>query len=228
MKRNLWFSCNRIIFPSACKTKSIPTPPWDCWWAGAHGHHGPAPRWCWWRWGARAAIRSSPLPGSPRAPRWPASPPHSCFWCKTRPGRAVGTLSTWTKERALEENEKRKETQGWEDGRAATVVLCWLRHHNTLLQLHRWHWFHQSVQQRLVCPRRSVMTRSPSGARWQMTSQHRESDVTLAPRTSAERSAGSVHIVLHVPWPVNKPLLKHEDAQMWGVATKMKRNSCFL
>lgn len=40
--------------------------------------------------------------------------------------------------------------------------------------------FYQSVHRTLLRLRCLVMTLLPSGARWQMTSQHRESDVTLA------------------------------------------------
>lgn len=76
------------------KPQSSLTLPWGCWWAGARGHHGPAPRWCWWRWDARAARRSSPRPGSHPEPHWPAFPPRSCSWCKTLPDRAEETLHT--------------------------------------------------------------------------------------------------------------------------------------
>lgn len=53
------------------------------------------------------------------------------------------------------------------------------------------------------------MALPPSVARWQMTSQHKVSDVMSETQTSAESSPDSVHIVLHVPGLVNKPASKH-------------------
>lgn len=91
-----------------------PTPLWGRWWGVVHGHRGPAPMWCWWRWVALVATRSLQHPGSRQAPRWPASPPRSCSWCRTQPDRVTGTL--WRKERGRKFRgtlieDKRRETR---------------------------------------------------------------------------------------------------------------------
>lgn len=124
---------------SSSTSKSL-TLPSDCWWAEARVHHGPVLKWCWWHWGAQAAIRSSLLPRSPPGPHWPASLPHSCFWCKTLPGRGGGTLYTGMKTRQLKNGEKMEgRKMRWARGQTpnpekiAMMKLCWLRHHYYLI-----------------------------------------------------------------------------------------------